>query len=244
MNNIKLTIEYDGSRYHGWQVQPNAMTVQQKIEEAIHNLTGEKIKIVGASRTDSGVHAYGQVANFVTNSNIRPDKFCDALNHFLPCDIVIAKSECVSCEFHSRYDSKGKKYRYVIYNRSIPSAIWRSRAYHVKHMINLDIMRKEAKVLIGEHDFSSFRSSDKDVKTSVRTIYDIDIQKNGDFIIMDISGNGFLYNMVRIIVGTLVDMTTRKIYPYDMLEILQAKDRKKAGNTAPPCGLYLMEVWY
>ncbi len=244
LNNIKLTIEYDGSNYHGWQIQPNAVTVQEKIQKAIYDLTGENVKLIGASRTDESVHAYGQVANFFTSSNILPYKFSDAINYFLPKDIVIVKSESVSNDFHARYNSKGKKYRYIIYNRAKPSALWINRAYHVKRNIDISIMKNAAKILVGENDFSSFRASGGAAKTSIRTIYNIDINVDGNLIYIDISGDGFLYNMVRIIVGTLVDMATKKIDPSIMFDILQAKDRKKAGKTAPPYGLYLMEINY
>lgn len=244
MNNIKLTIEYDGTNYHGWQVQPNAKTVQQVIKEAIEKLTKEEINLIGSSRTDEGVHAKGQVANFLTTSTIAPEKFSYAINSFLPNDIVIVKSELVDETFHSRYNTKGKKYRYVIYNREMKSALLKDRAYHVKKEIDVDIMRKAAKFLVGKHDFSSFKSSGGSAKTSIRTIYDIVIEKNEDIITIEVSGDGFLYNMVRIIVGTLVEFGVQNINPEKMLEILNSKDRKKAGKTAPSQGLYLMCVYY
>ena len=244
MKNIKLTIEYDGTNYHGWQIQPNARTVEQTVKEAIEKLTKEEINLVGASRTDEGVHAYGQVANFKTTSNIPQDKFSYAINSFLPDDIIIVKSELVDESFHSRYDAKGKKYRYIIYNRDIKSAIWKDRAYHVKKEIDVEIMRKAAKHLVGKNDFSSFKSSGGSAKTSVRTIYDITIDKKDDIITIEVSGDGFLYNMVRIIAGTLVEFGVEKRNPEKMLEILNAKDRKKAGKTAPSCGLYLVHIYY
>ena len=244
MKNIKLTIEYDGKMYHGWQVQKNAVTVQQKLSEAIYHLTKEHVNLIGSSRTDEGVHAYGQVANFVTNSNIQGERFAHAINAFLPPDIVVVKSEDVPLDFHARYNTTGKRYRYIIYNRRIKSALWKDRAYHVRNEIDIDIMKEAAKYLVGTHDFSSFRASGSSTKTSIRTIHDISIDKKGDLITIDVSGDGFLYNMVRIIAGTLVEMGVGHIEPFKMEDIINAKDRKKAGKTAPPQGLYLMEVYY
>lgn len=244
MKNIKLTIEYDGTNYHGWQVQPNAVTVQGKVIEAIESLTGESVTLVGASRTDEGVHALGQVANFLTNSSILPDKFCLALNAHLPSDIVVVGSEEVPNEFNARYASKGKSYKYVIHNRYTPSALWDNRAYHVKHRLNVDIMNDAAKFLLGTYDFSSFRASGGGAKTSVRTIHDVCVKRQDDAVVIDITGDGFLYNMVRIVAGTLVEIGAKNIDPISMKNILDARNRKIAGHTAPPQGLYLVRVYY
>lgn len=244
MKNIKLTIEYDGTNYHGWQIQPNATTVQGRIIDAIEELTGERVKLIGASRTDEGVHALGQVANFLTDSNIEENKFCLAMNVHLPSDIVVVKSEEVSSEFNARYDSCGKKYRYIIHNRYTRSALWDNRSYHVKHKLNVDLMNDAAKFLIGTHDFSSFKASGGKTKTSVRTIHDVCVIRRDDMVIIEIRGDGFLYNMVRIIAGTLVEIGTRGIEPVRMQNILNAKDRREAGHTAPPNGLYLVQVYY
>lgn len=244
MVNIKLTIEYDGSNYHGWQRQNNAVSIQETIEKAIYELTGEEITITGASRTDFGVHAYGQTANFTTSSRIPPERFSYALNRILPNDIVIKKSEEVSMDFHSRYSAKGKKYRYLVYNSNFPSALLRNRAFHVSHFLCADKMKKAAECLVGTHDFSAFKASGSSVKTSVRTITEVSVSKNEDILSFEISGDGFLYNMVRIIVGTLVDVGTGKIEPWEMEKILKGRDRRKAGRTAPSCGLYLVEVYY
>lgn len=230
--------------YHGWQVQKNAITVQQKVIEAIYNLTKEHVNLIGSSRTDEGVHAYGQVANFITNTNIPEERFAQALNTFLPSDIVVVKSEGVPLDFHARYDTKGKKYRYVIYNRRIRSALWKDRAYHVKNEVDVDIMKEASKFLVGTHDFSSFRASGSSTKTSIRTIHNINVDRSGDLITIDVFGDGFLYNMVRIIAGTLVEMGVKRTKPCKMQDIVNAKDRKEAGKTAPPQGLYLMEVYY
>ena len=244
MNNIKLTIEYDGRNYHGWQIQPDVITVQGVVADAIKKLTGESIDLIGASRTDEGVHAFGQVANFITNSTIAPEKFCLAINAYLPDDIAIVKSELVPDNFNARYDSCGKKYIYLIHNRYTKSALFKDNAYHVKQKIDIDIVNRAAKFLIGTHDFSSFRASGGGAKTSVRTIHDINIKQDGDRVIVEVRGDGFLYNMVRIIVGTLIDIGVKRVSPNKMLEILDAKDRVKAGQTAPSHGLYLVEVYY
>jgi tRNA pseudouridine38-40 synthase len=244
MKNVKLIIEYDGTNYHGWQAQSNAKTVQGTIERAIHGLTGEQITITGSSRTDQGVHAFGQVANFITESNIPGDRFSYALNRMLPEDIVIKKSEEVSMDFHARYRSKGKKYRYLIYNDSFPSAIYRNRAYHISHQLDIDEMKKAVCFFKGTHDFSAFRSVGSSVKTSVRTIFDANLTKMEDNICFEVSGDGFLYNMVRIMVGTLVDIGMGRIKAEDIPHIIESLDRKRAGRTAPPQGLYLVEVYY
>ena len=244
MKNVKLTIEYDGTNYHGWQSQSNAKTVQETIERAIRGLTGEEITITGSSRTDQGVHAFGQVANFLTESNIPYDRFSYALNRMLPKDIVIKKSEEVSMDFHARHCSKGKKYRYLIYNSSSPSAIFRNGSYHISHNLDLDNMSKAITFFVGTHDFSAFRATGSSVKTSVRTIFDVNLTRDGDNIWFEVSGDGFLYNMVRIMVGTLVDVGMGRIKEEEIPGILESLDRKKAGRTAPPQGLYLVEVFY
>lgn len=244
MKNVKLTIEYDGTNYHGWQVQSNAKTVQGTVERAIYGLTGEEITITGSSRTDQGVHAYGQVANFFTESNIPQDRFSYALNRMLPEDIVIKKSEEVSLNFHARYCSKGKKYRYLIYNSSFPSAIFRYRSYHVSHHLDMEEMEKSIGFFLGTHDFSAFRSTGSSVKTSVRTIFDVKLTRVEDNIWFEVSGDGFLYNMVRIMVGTIVDVGMGRIKSKDIPSIIESLERKRAGRTAPPQGLYLVEVYY
>jgi len=244
MRNIKLTIEYDGTAYHGWQSQDNAVTVQDKLEETISRLTGEKVKVIGASRTDQGVHALGQTANFHTESRIPAEKFAYALNALLPDDIAIKKSEEVPIGFHSRYSATGKKYLYKIYNSRYPSALLRNRAYHVYCPLDLALMQKAAGFFTGTHDFSAFMATGSNAKTTVRSIDVLSLEKSGDIITIEIKGNGFLYNMVRIIAGTLVEVGFGKIRPDDIPGIIEEGDRRKAGRTAPPHGLYLAEVYY
>lgn len=244
MKNIKLIIEYDGSNYHGWQSQINASAVQDIIRKAIMRLTGEECTLIGSGRTDAGVHAYGQVANFHTDSSIPSEKFSYALNSLLPKDIVIRGSSEVNDDFHSRFSAKGKKYRYVIYNSEFPSALLRNRAFHVTNFLDFDEMYKAVCFFKGTHDFSAFKASGSSVKTPIRTITDITLERRDSTIVFEIAGSGFLYNMVRIIVGTLLEVGTGKIKSDSIPEIINSRDRNKAGKTAPPQGLFLIEVYY
>jgi tRNA pseudouridine38-40 synthase len=244
MKNIKIVIEYDGTGYHGWQKQINAITVQDKIEEALTRLTKQKTVITGASRTDRGVHALGQVANFFTESAIPPEKYPYALNSILPEDITVKRSELVDADFHSRFSAKGKKYIYSIYNATFPSALLRNRAYHVYYPLDIKKMQAAARHIVGTHDFSAFMASGSDVVSTVRTITSISFEKKGNNINMEIQGDGFLYNMVRIIAGTLVEVGWGAREPDSLPQIITDKDRRKAGKTAPAQGLYLAEVFY
>lgn len=242
--NIKLIIEYEGTNYCGWQIQKNALSIQQEIEGALYKLTGEKISLIGAGRTDAGVHAYGQVANFYSNSNIPADKFSYALNSILPKDIIIKQSNLVEASFHARFSAKGKRYKYLILNDLFPSAFFMDRVWHVSKTLDLESIIVASKHFIGEHDYRAFCSSGTSVKDFVRTIYDVLINKQDNIISLEIVGNGFLYNMVRIITGTLVQVGLGKISPDSLPEIIDSCDRERAGMTAPPDGLYLMEVLY
>jgi tRNA pseudouridine38-40 synthase len=244
MRNIKLIIEYDGSRYHGWQSQTNAITIQEILEKSIKKLTGEECSIIGSGRTDVGVHALGQVANLTTTSTIPAEKFSYALNTMLPEDIVVKSSQEVDINFHSRFDAKAKRYSYYIFNSTFPSALLRNKVWHVPYSIDVALMEKAALFLKGTHDFSAFRAAGSTVKTSVRTIMDILVSSNRNIIEISILGDGFLYNMVRIIVGTLIEVGRGKRDVYDVPNILESKDRSKAGITAPAHGLYLVEVFY
>jgi len=244
MRNIKLTVEYDGTAYHGWQSQENALTVQDVLTDAVMKLTGEKVSITGASRTDTGVHALGQVCNFFTSSPIPADKFSYALNTMLPEDIVIRGSEQVPPDFHARYSAKGKMYRYVFFNSPFPSALERNRAYHVYYPLDETAMDKAAAHFVGTHDFAAFCAAGGSAKTSVRTITKASVARRGEIIELTIAGDGFLYNMVRIIAGTLAEVGFGKIMPDDVPEIIKSLDRKLAGRTAPAHGLYLVEIYY
>lgn len=244
MRNIKLTIEYDGTSYGGWQKQKNNRTIQQCIEEAIKLLTGEEVELIGSSRTDAGVHAKGMVANFITNSKIPSDKFREAINTKLPDDIGIIKSEEVDKNFHSRYDSKGKTYCYTLVNRYEKVCLGRSYVYQVRDELNYNIMKDAAKYFLGKHDFKAFKTNGSSVKTSVRTISGLELELKGDVLKIFISADGFLYNMVRIIVGTLIEVGKGKIKPEDIESIIRNGDRSKAGPCVPPNGLVLEKVFY
>ena len=244
MRNIKLTIEYDGKKFNGWQKQPDKLNIQGEIENAIKEITGEEIDLIGSGRTDAGVHAFGQVANFKTNSNLPIEKFAIAINSKLKKSIVIKEAEEVDERFHSRYNAKQKTYRYVINNSRQGTAIYRDLECHIPMDLDIVEMQKAAKHFEGEHDFKAFKASGTSSKSSVRTIYKAEIIEEGDRIKIELTGNGFLYNMVRIISGTLVDVGLGKIKAEEIQSIIESEDRSKAGKTLPAHGLYLVEVKY
>ena len=244
MKRIKLTIAYDGTNYCGWQIQPNGITIEEILNKALSKMTGEEVFVIGASRTDSGVHAMGNVAVFDTETTIPVEKIAVALNQRLPEDIVITKSEEVPLDFHPRYCNCSKTYEYHIINTRIPVPTKRLTNYFVSYNLNLDHMREAASYLVGEHDFVSFCNVRTDVENTVRAITALDIIEDGNEITIRITGNGFLYNMVRIIVGTLIRVGRGFYTPEKVKEILEAKDRKAAGVTAPAHGLMLMEINY
>ncbi len=243
MRNIKLVLQYDGSRYHGWQKQRNGITIQETIENAIRDITGENITLYGCGRTDAGVHAHNYVCNFFTASRFDATRFMYAINSRIPDDIVCTSSYEVSDDFDSRWSSR-KTYTYLIHNSPLPDVFLNKRAWHYRWELDIDAMRKAAECFLGEHDFVGFASSGFTVKTTVRTIYSLDVTKEGDLVRIDVCGNGFLYNMVRIIAGTLCFCGTGKIKWQDMPDIIASCDRQRAGITAPADGLYLSEVVY
>lgn len=244
MRNIKLVIEYDGTNYAGWQRQSNIVTIQQKVEEAIENVVGKFTEVIGSSRTDAGVHAKGFVCNFLTESKIPVEKFKTALNSFLPEDIVIVKSEEVDISFHARFDSMGKRYVYTVLIGNQRPAIGRNYIYYFQRAVNIEKMREAAKSFLGTHDFSAFKKSGSNTKTNVRTIREVDIVQKENVMKFIIVGDGFLYNMIRIMVGTLLEVGIGRFKPEDIIEILKSKDRAKAGKSAPASGLCLEEVFY
>ena len=244
MRNIKLTIEYDGKDFNGWQKQPNKLNIQGTIEQAIKCVTGEEVELNASGRTDAGVHALGQVANFKTNSKIPIEKFAIAINSRLKKSIVIKKEEEVDERFHSRLNCKKKTYRYIINNSEEGSAIYRNLETHIPQKLDVSKMEQAIKYFEGEHDFKAFKASGTSSKSSVRTIYEAKIYQKGEKIFIELTGNGFLYNMVRIIVGTLVDVGTGKIKPEDIPQIINEGKRENAGKTLPPNGLYLLNVMY
>ena len=244
MRNIKLIVEYDGTKFNGWQKQPDKLNIQGEIEKAISEITGEDIELIGSGRTDAGVHSLGQTANFKTNSNIPIEKFAIAINSRLKKSIVIKSAEEVEENFHSRYSVKSKTYRYIINNSEQGTAIYRNLEVHVPMKLDVSLMKEAIKYFEGEHDFKAFKASGTSSKSSVRTIYKGEIRREGERIIIELTGNGFLYNMVRIIVGTLVDVGLGKIKPENIKSRIEAENRENAGKTFPAHGLYLLKVEY
>lgn len=244
MRNIKLIIEYDGKGFNGWQKQPDRLNIQGEIEKAIEEITGEKVDLTASGRTDAGVHSLGQTANFKTDSKIPTEKFAKAINSRLKKSIVIKSAEEVNEKFHSRYSVKSKTYRYIINNSENGTAIYRGLEYHVPMKLDYEKMNEAIKYFIGEHDFKAFKASGTSSKSSVRKILDGSVRKEGERVIIEVTGTGFLYNMVRIISGTLLDVGLGKIKPEDIPSIIESKDRTKAGKTLPAHGLYLLQVNY
>ncbi len=244
MRNIKLIIEFDGSNFSGWQRQPKGRTVQKEIEAAIFKVTDEEILINGSSRTDAGVHARDMVANFFTNSTIPGDKFREAINTRLPDDVSIIKSEEVQEDFHARYSSKGKTYSYTIINRYERLSLGHQYLYHCRYNLNINEMMEACKYFIGTHDFKAFMSPGSSIKTTTRTIQELYIEQKGDRIKIFITADGFLYNMVRIIVGTLIKVGNGKLKAEEIESIIKERNRKRAGMCVPPNGLILEKVFY
>lgn len=244
MKRIRLTVAYDGTDYCGWQVQKNGITVEEVLNRALSRLTGEDITVIGASRTDAGVHARGNVAVFDTDTRIPAERIACALNTLLPEDVVAVKSEEVPAGWHPRRCVSVKTYEYRILNREVPDPIRRRDTYFVSFPLDIERMREAAEYLKGEHDFKSFCSAHTAVKDTVRTIYDLEIEKEEDLITIRVRGNGFLYNMVRIIAGTLAGVGRGYFEPGEVKKMLDDKDRTKAGVTAPPQGLTLVGIAY
>jgi tRNA pseudouridine38-40 synthase len=245
MRNIKILIEYDGTNYQGWQVQPKGPTIQGMLEEKLSRLTGERIHLIGSGRTDSGVHAFGQVAHFKTQSQMDIRTIQRALNSLLPPDIVIQEVEEVDESFHARKHSKSKVYEYRILNRNLRSAFHRGYVWYIPQKLNLIEMKKATQGLIGEHDFSAFRTVGSPTRTAVRRVIRAEWKRGRDGLIrFEIEANGFLKQMVRSIIGTLVEIGKGRMKASDFRQIMNSKDRKKAGPTAPAQGLFLKEVKY
>jgi tRNA pseudouridine38-40 synthase len=244
MRTIKLIIEYEGTQYAGWQVQPNGLSVQEVIEEALSRLLKEKVRIFSSGRTDAGVHAKGMVAAFRTEKTIPVRAFSDGLNSLLPPDIAVREAEEAPLDFNPRRNAKGKHYRYTILNAARRSPLHRLFAWRVGCELDVSAMTQAARHFIGERDFAAFRASNCASKTTVRRIDDLDIRREGEFLIIDVRGSGFLKYMVRIIVGTLVAVGKGCMSPDDIPPLIESGDRERAGITAPPQGLCLIEVFY
>ncbi len=246
MPNIQITLEYEGTNYCGWQRQKNTRcTIQEIIESVLFKILHEKIELIAAGRTDAGVHARAQIANFSVKNKIPLLKLQHSLNSLLPEDIKVVAIRQVLPDFHSRYNAKSKTYRYTILNRAYPSVFLRKQVSLYPHGLDIKLMQEAGSYLVGEHDFTSFKNSnDAPDKSCVRKMKGIKIKKENDYIYMDFTANGFLRNMVRNIVGTLIEVGRGKLKPNKIEEILLSKNRKSSGPTAPACGLCLLKVKY
>ncbi|MEA3560645.1 MAG: tRNA pseudouridine(38-40) synthase TruA [Candidatus Omnitrophota bacterium] len=247
MRNIKVTIEYDGTNYCGWQtqkLQPESLTIQEVMEKALLQVFQKKVKLIASGRTDSGVHARGQVANFRVNSKLSLDKIQAALNSYLPFDIVIKRAQNASLNFHSRFDAASKTYKYFILNTGTPSPFNRRYCLFIPYSLDLENMEKGAKHILGRHNFKSFQGRATRSGNSIRTIKGLSITRKKNLITIEVESNGFLYNMVRIIVGTLIEVGRGRFNPGYVKQLVKAKDRRLAGPTAPARGLCLMRVNY
>lgn len=244
MKRVKLVVAYDGTNYCGWQVQPNGETIESVLNRHLSALLGEEIIVTGASRTDSGVHSLGNVAIFDTNTRMPADKISFALNQKLPADIVVQDSCEVPSDWHPRYQKGRKTYEYRILNKTFRNPTRRLDTYFYHHKLNVEAMQEAAKYLVGEHDFKSFCAVGAQVKTTTRTIYSCEVVKMDDVITIRVTGNGFLYNMVRIIAGTLIKVGAGDIKPEEITAILEKCDRAAAGPTAPAHGLTMIGIEY
>ena len=245
MKRVKLIVAYDGTNYCGWQIQPNGITIEQVLNENLSKMLGEEITVTGASRTDSGVHSMGNVAIFDTETRMPADKISFALNQRLPADIVVQDSCEVPPDWHPRYQENiSKTYEYHIYNAAVPNPLKTRYCTFVSFPMDVEAMRAGAKYLVGEHDFVSFCNIRTNTQDTVRTVYDLIIEKKDDEIVLRITGNGFLYNMVRIIAGVLIRVGRGFYAPEKVKEILDAKVHTSEGATAPPNGLVLMKIDY
>lgn len=245
MNNYKMVLQYEGTRYKGWQRQESTNhTIQGKLEAILSKMNGAPVEMQGAGRTDAGVHARGQVANFHMETAWTPEQIINYVNQYLPEDIAVISLEQVADRFHSRLNAKGKTYCYQVIQSPVPHVFERRYAHRIEEKLNVDEMRRAAAVLIGKHDFASFTSAKKSKKSTVRTIESIELEEKGEMLQIRYSGDGFLYHMVRILTGTLLEVGMGQRQAEEMETILETKRRDAAGPLAPACGLTLMEVRY
>lgn len=244
MERLLLTLRFDGGAYHGWQVQDNAMTVQQALQDAIERVTGVRAGVIGCSRTDAGVHADQFCCTFDTDSRLRGARMVDALNYHLPRDIAVYGCRAVPPGFHPRYDAAGKRYRYHIWNERARHPVWARYALHETRPVDIAPLQQAADAFCGTHDFAAFCAAGSDVVGTVRTVRECAIAREGGLVTVTVAADGFLYNMVRILVGTLLDMARGRLDPAGMEAILASRDRARAGYTAPPHGLWLTDVFY
>ena len=244
MEKVCLTIQYDGTAYHGWQVQPNGITVQQTLQDAIEAVTGTRAPLTGCSRTDAGVHAHRFYCTTSAPAKLPPKQFVKALNANLPQDIAVLDAAVVSNDFHPRYSATKKQYVYCIWNGQTRNPFWQRYSLYVRNRLDEEIMNRAAQCFVGTHNFSAFCSAGSEVEDKVRTIYRAEVTREGDLLRFTVEGNGFLYNMVRIMVGTLLSVENGKLTTQNIIEALESGDRNLVGPTAPPCGLFLNDVTY
>lgn len=244
MRNLLLTISFDGTAYHGWQVQENAVTVQQALQDALEHIIGNRDNIVGCSRTDSGVHANMYCCNMRTESAIGCEKLVSGLNAVLPRDIAVCGCTEVSEDFHARYDCQSKEYIYKIWNSPNKNPFLFNYSLHYKYHLDEKMLSEQAADFIGTYDFASFCAAGSSVENTVRTVTAASVERDGDMIIFRVAADGFLYNMVRIMVGTLIDISAGKIPAGSIKQIIASKNRNAAGHTAPARGLYLNRIYY
>ena len=244
MSRLLFAVKYDGGSYHGWQVQPNGVTVQQTVQDALESVLGKRVGVTGCSRTDSGVHANMFCFHSDVDTNIPPERLTAALNVNLPDDIAILWCKAVDDDFHARYSCKGKNYIYKIYDANVRDPFLRGYALHYKRPLNAELMNEAAQRFIGMKDFAAFCASGSSVADTVRTVTDCTVRRDNGLVTVSVSANGFLYNMVRIIVGTLLEVSEGKISIGELDDIISSCDRSRAGRTAPAYGLYLNEVFY
>lgn len=244
MRNILLTLKFDGTNYHGWQVQSNAVTVQQTLQDAVETVFGKRENVVGCSRTDAGVHANKYCCNIRTENEMSSSKIVSALNANLPNDIAVTDCKDVPLEFHARYDCKSKEYLYKIWNSQVRNPFLNNYTLHYKYPIDTELLSNEAKAFLGTHDYIGFCAAGSSVKDTVRTVGRFDVSRDGDLVVFTVEANGFLYNMVRIMTGTLLYISQGKIAAGELPNIINSKNRFLAGPTAPPTGLYLNDVKY
>ena len=242
--NVKLTVEYDGTNYHGWQIQPNCDSLQAVLERAVSTFLGEPTRVTGSGRTDAGVHALGQVVNFYSGKEFTEYRICRALNALTPVDISIKEVEIVPDSFDARRDARSRVYEYRLLNRATPSPFYLNRAWHLHEQLDFEAMGEAIPCLIGEHDFSSFRAAGCDAPHPIRNVYHATLEQRGELLVYTIEATAFLRHMVRNIVGTLVEVGRGERTPESFINLLEERDRTKAGETAPAHGLYLMEVKY
>ena len=244
MKRLLLTIQYDGTAYHGWQVQANARSVQETFQDAVEKVFGERLDVKGCSRTDSGVHANRYCLTLDTDMAIGNDGVVMALNTQLPADIAVLCCREVPLDFHPRYSCTKKQYVYKIYNAPTRNPFWRNTAYYYRYPINVALLNEAAQAFLGTHDFAGFCSVKSDVEDTVRTVYRAEVERDGDLVLFTFEADGFLYNMVRIMVGTLLFVNEGKLAPEALPDVIASQDRSRAGRTAQPQGLYLNDVFY